>query len=104
VPANRALGRVRCPAGPGHDKKFLKFRNFHHIFSSAAMDRDKLIERLKKTRDPDERNRILEILSSHDGKETLRVPAHPGRSPAGKRRLGRFPGYVVGPVSLPVAP
>lgn len=68
--------------GPDYDRKFLKFRNFHHIFFSVALDRDKLIERLKETGDPDERNRILEALSSHDLKET----------PSGVGSSGTFPG------------
>ncbi|MCX5834818.1 MAG: hypothetical protein NTV99_09990 [Deltaproteobacteria bacterium] len=65
------------------------------------MDRDKLIERLKETRDPDERNRILEILSSHEGKGT---PAGAGSSravPGGRKAVsGIFLGYVVGALFL----
>ena len=61
------------------------------------MDRDKLIERLKKTRDPAERNRILEILSSHDGKETPAGAGSFGALPGRKKAASAvFLGYVVG--------
>jgi len=61
------------------------------------MDRDKLIERLKATRDPDERNRILEILSSHDGMETPAGAGSSGAIPGRKKTpSGVFLGYVVG--------
>ncbi len=65
------------------------------------MDRNKLMERLKETGDPDERNRILDILSSHEGEGT---PAGAGSSGAipGKKKTasGVFLGYVVGALFL----
>ncbi len=62
-----------------------------------ALDRDKLIERLKKTGDPDERNRILEALSSHDLQETTTGVGPSGTIPGqGKTVSAVILGYLVG--------
>ncbi len=62
------------------------------------MKRDEWIERLKETRDPGERAKILDILSSLEKEEG--VPS--GRPPAGMRRTlpGVFLGYLVGGLFL----
>jgi hypothetical protein len=65
------------------------------------MDKDKLIEWLKETRDPDERNRILEILSSHEEKGTPAGAGSSGAVPGRKKAVsGVFLGYVVGVLFL----
>ncbi|HPI58553.1 MAG TPA: hypothetical protein PLR20_13830 [Syntrophales bacterium] len=75
----------------------MKFRNFHHIFFPVALNRDKLIERLKETGDPDERNRILEALSAHDLKETPSGIGSSGAFSGREKALSALIlGYVVG--------
>jgi predicted phage tail protein len=61
------------------------------------MKRDEWIERLKETRDPGERAKILEILSSLEKEGTSHRDEPPGTGPGGKRAVsGVSLGYVVG--------
>jgi hypothetical protein len=65
------------------------------------MDRDKLIEKLRETRDPDERGRILEILSSHEGNGATAGAGSSGVIPGRKKAVsGIFLGYIVGALFL----
>ena len=65
------------------------------------MDRDELIARLEKTKDPDERNRIIEILSSHEEKGSPAGAESAGTVPGGRKTFsGIFLGYIVGVLFL----
>jgi hypothetical protein len=65
------------------------------------MERDELIERLKDTRDPGERGKILEILASLEKEGTSPGNESPGTAPAVKKPVtGVSLGYVVGALFL----